>query len=335
MRRQLIPLESIAERDHLAWAFWRAAQGKRSKPEVQAFEERLDEELDRMQAEILSGTMELGCTHHFEVRDPKRRMIHAPCFRERVLHHALMAFMGPVFERSLIADTFACLPGRGSWAAVLRAQKHSCSYGWFLKMDMRAYFASIDHRVLTDQIRRRIKGHGVLELCDRIICAYNVAPGRGLPIGSLTSQHFANLYLASFDRYLLEGLKVGGVVRYMDDVVVWGRDPEKLREVLQASQRFVLESLCLEIKSTWQIQRTRRGLTLCGFRIHPGRLGLSRRRRRRYLLARKRWEAAFLSGAIDARTLQSAYAGVLAITAGARSLPWRRRELTRRPAIEA
>ncbi len=144
MKRKLIPLESIAERDHLAWAFWRAAQGKRGRPEVQAFAKNLDENLDRMQSEILSGTVGVGRMHSFEIRDPKRRVIHAPCFRERVLHHALMAYLGPVFERSLVADTFACLPGRGSWAAVLRAQQHSRSYGWFLKMDMRSYFASID-----------------------------------------------------------------------------------------------------------------------------------------------------------------------------------------------
>ncbi len=173
-----------------------------------------------------------------------------------------------------------------------------------------------------------------MELCDRVLSAYSTSAGRGLPIGALTSQHFANLYLAPFDRYLLEELEVGGLVRYMDDVVVWGETSQRLRDVLRACEEFVEEGLRLEIKPNWQIQRTFRGLTLCGFRVFSRKLALSQRRRRRYRQARVSWESAYLSGAIDARTLQEAYAGVLAITTGAQSLAWRRGELARRPAVE-
>lgn len=335
MRRTTLRLDDLAERDHLAWAFWRAAQGKRCRPDVRAFAQGLDSNLDRLQAEILDGTVEVGRMTRFWIRDPKPRLIHAPCFRERVLHHALMAYLGPVFDRYLVGDTFACRPGKGSWAAVLRAQEHGRSHNWFLKMDMRSYFASIDQEVLRAQIRRRIKGRGALELCDRIIASHESRPRKGLPIGSLTSQHFANLYLAPLDRFLLEALKVEGMVRYMDDVVAWGKTRSRLREVHQSSQEFVANELRLEIKPSAVVQQSRRGLTLCGFRIHPGRLGLSQRRRRRYRQARTRWEAAYLSGSIDATALQRGYAGALAITTGADSLAWRRRELDRRPPIEA
>ncbi len=101
MKRTAIHLDDVACRDHLAWAFWRAARGKRHRPEVQLFAARLDANLDLLQAEILTGTVEVGRFDRFEIFDPKRRTIHAPCFRERVLHHALMAFLEPVFDRYL------------------------------------------------------------------------------------------------------------------------------------------------------------------------------------------------------------------------------------------
>jgi len=104
MKRAAIHLDEVARRDHLAWAFWRAALGKRHRPEVQRFAARLDENLDLLRAEILAGTVEVGNFDRFEIYDPKRRTIHAPCFRERVLHHALMVHLDPVFDRYLVDD---------------------------------------------------------------------------------------------------------------------------------------------------------------------------------------------------------------------------------------
>jgi RNA-directed DNA polymerase len=335
MHRTTIRLDDVADRDQLVWAFWRAARGKRHRPEVQLFAQRLDEELDRLQREISTGTVAVGRTHRFEIRDPKRRTIHAPCFRERVLHHALMAQLAPVFERYLVPDSFACRPGKGSLAAIQRAQEHTRRYSWYLKMDMAAYFASIDHQVLKGLLRRRIKGRGVLALCDRIIDSHFSAPGRGLPIGALTSQHFANLYVAGLDRFLLEHPEVTGLVRYMDDVVVWGHGRGPLRRVLAATRKYVSNHLRLRIKPTWQLQRCERGLTLCGVRITPWTLRLSRRRRRRYRQARQRWEREFAAGHIDGAALQAGYASALAVTAHAEATAWRRNELARRPPTEA
>ncbi len=335
MKRTRISLEDVAAWDHLAWAFWRAASGKRHRPEVQAFADRLEENLAHLREGIVAGTLALGRFRRFEIRDPKPRTIHAPCFRERVLHHALMARVEPVIERALVDDTFACRPGRGSWAAVLRAQEHTRRWPWFLKMDIRSYFASIDHGILRQQIRRRIKGQRVLRLIDRILASYETTPGRGLPIGALTSQHFANLYLASLDRYLLEKLRVGGMARYMDDVVAWGGDREPLLRVLEEATHFAREHLDLEIKESWQLQRGRRGLTFCGIRIYPRRLAMTARRRRRYRQIRAHWERAYEAGRCDANELQAGYASALALTRGLGSRRWRRRELELRPAVDA
>jgi len=335
MRRTTIRLDEVADLEHLTWAFWRASRGKRRSPAVQWFARSLDENLARLRADILDGSVAVGRTHRFEIRDPKRRVIHAPCFPERVLHHALMAYIAPVFDRYLVPDTFACRPGKGTHAAARRAQALSRRFPWYLKIDMRSYFASIDHDVLRGLIRRRIKGRGVLALCDRILDAHHATPGRGLPIGALTSQHFASLYLAGLDRYLLEELRVGGLVRYMDDVVVWGRSRAELREVLAAAREYTAGRLHLEIKPGWQIQRTVRGVTLCGFRVGLGALRLSQRRRRRYRQARERWERAYRHGIVEELTLQKGYSSALAVTAGADAVAWRRRELARRPPVEA
>lgn len=332
-RRTFVDLEEVAAVDNLAAAFWRAARGKRDRPEVAAFAANLDAELARMREEVLDLSIEVGRLHMFEIRDPKPRTIHAPCFHERVLHHAMMALIGPVLERSLVDDTFACRAGKGPLAAVLRAQRHSRRYAWYLKFDVRAFFATIAHDVLRQVLRRRLKGRGVLTLCDRVIGSYAAQPGRGLPIGALTSQHFANVYLSGLDRYLLEDLRVR-MVRYMDDVVCWHDDKAVLRSALTAIRDFAGDRLRLEVKPDWQMQRSVRGLPFCGFRVFPRTLRLSRRRQRRYSAARRRWETAYALGLIDGRGLQTGYASAFAITAHADAVGWRREELRRRPAPE-
>lgn len=304
MRRTAIHLEDVADRRHLAWAFWRASRGKWRSPAVHTFAANLDESLARLGDEIRRGTVEVGRTRSFVIHDPKRRVIHAPCFRERVLHHALMAFVEPVIERLLVDDTFACRPGKGPLVAARRAQAHSRRWPWFLKIDVASYFTSIHHDTLLAQLRRRIKGRGVLDLIEKIVRAHQSGEGRGLPIGALTSQHFANLYLARFDRFLLEEARVDGLARYMDDSVVWATSRSRLREVLDASCRLLSDELLLELKPTWQIQRSARGLTFCGFRVWPHHLGVSQRRRSRYREARRRWEDAYSEGAIDGLELQ-------------------------------
>ncbi len=335
MKRTAIHLEEVCAWDNLAWAFWRSARGKRYRPEVQRFGANLTCELQRLQREILDGSIELGNFDRFEIVDPKRRTIHAPCFRERVLHHALMAKVEPVFERFLVDVSYACRAGKGSWAAVQRAQVDGRRWPWTLKFDVKSYFASIDHGLLKSQIRRRIKGRRVLELVERIIEVHETSPGKGLPIGALTSQHFANLYLAPLDRFLLEELRLPGMVRYMDDAVVWHGERSRLREVIDVIVDFAARELLLTIKPTWQLQRSERGLSLCGYRIYPARLGLTARRRRRYRQVRQRWEGAYAAGKIGAESLQSGYAAALAITQGTDSGPWRRCNLITRPAPEA
>lgn len=144
-RRSPVSLPDVAAWDNLAAAAWRAARGKQHRPEVRTYLANLDHNLSRLRRQILAAELPEGAMEVFEIHDPKRRTIHAPCFTHRVLHHALMHHLAPVIERSLVADTFACIPGRGTLAAIQRAQAHVRRHAWYAKIDVASYFASIDH----------------------------------------------------------------------------------------------------------------------------------------------------------------------------------------------
>ncbi|RDH84315.1 MAG: hypothetical protein DIZ78_12270 [endosymbiont of Escarpia spicata] len=331
MKRSAIGLEVVADWHNLAAAFGRAAIGAGRNPAVEQFCANLESNLERLRQQILLESVPVGEMTSFCIRDPKTRIIHAPCFRERVLHHALMAHVGPVLDRTLVDDTFACRRGKGGLAAVQRCQYHLRRFEWFVQIDIKGFFASIDQQILLALLQRKFKDPGLLRLVERIIRAYQSSPGRGLPIGALTSQHFANYYLAGLDRWLLEQMKVRGMVRYMDDLL-WCCDTKiQARQSLLAAETFIRNKLSLEIKQPPRLGRSRYGTLFCGYRILPGRLLLSRRRKRRYIERRRFWEHSFEQGRIDALGLQAGYAATLGITAHADAAAWRSEQLCRRP----
>ncbi|MBF0423841.1 MAG: hypothetical protein HQL73_12710 [Magnetococcales bacterium] len=331
MRRSAVGLEEVADWHNLATAFHRAARGKGMREEVRFFRAHLYDALARLREDILAGTVAVGQMRSFRIRDPKPRLIHAPCFRERVLHHAVMAHVGPVLDRALVDDTYACRTGKGTLAAVQRARHHLQRHPWYARIDIRSYFADIDHAILMGQLQRRFKNRGLLDLMARILDAHQTSPGKGLPIGALTSQHWANHYLGGLDRLLLEGCRVRGMVRYMDDVAWWDDRKEGVRESMARVRAYATDTLRLTVKEPVHDGRSDDGMVFCGYRILPGRLLLSRRRKRRYVLARRRWEEAFVSGRITAATLQAGFGSVLVLTAHTDATAWRREQLRRSP----
>ena len=317
-----LDLEDVARRDHLAEAAFLAARGKRHRPEVREFLDDLEGRISELRNEILNGTVRVGEGHRFEIRDPKPRAIFAPCFRERVLHHALIGQVGPVLDRALINDSYACRAGKGTLAAITRVYGHVRRFPWYAKMDVRAYFASIRHSILMERLRHRIKGNDVLSLVGRILAAHGGGSGQGLPIGALTSQCLANYYLDPLDRFLLEESATLGYVRYMDDFVFWTESRQDAIRLVREAGEFLKRNLELTAKAPVQINRCARGITVCGFRILPGSIHLGRRRKRRYLEARRRCEVAYQAGTIDAAQLQRAHDAALAITAHAETRAW-------------
>jgi RNA-directed DNA polymerase len=323
MKRAGRLMERVIERDNLRLAFWKAARGKRTKRDAALFAARLDGNLEDLARELDEETYAAGPYHQFTIYDPKQRLITAPCFRDRVVHHAIMNVCEPEFDRFLIDDTFACRRGKGRIAAVERARDFARRCDFFLKLDIRRYFDSIAHSVLRQRLARRFKDRRLLDLFGRIISGYETAPERGVPIGSLTSQHFANFYLGWLDRFVKETLRAGGYVRYMDDFVVWGEDRRELRVARDQIGEFLVHELCLELKPDPYINRCRVGMDFLGCRIYPSHTTLNRRSRIRFQRQLKRLVREHQRGNLGSPELQCRATALVAFTNAGRTASWR------------
>jgi hypothetical protein len=323
MRRASRLFEEVIEWSNLREAAAKAMRGKRHRPDARRYLQNLDSNLQHLAEAVRAGTIPVGRMHTFLIRDPKERVICAPCFEERVLHHAIMNVCEPWFERWLIDDTYACRREKGRIAALLRARDFSRRFRWCVKLDVRKYFESIPHSRLLDLLARRFKDLPLLALWRRVIQSHRGAQGRGLPIGSLTSQHFANFYLGWLDRFAKEQLRVQGYVRYMDDMAFWARDRSLLEQAVREAECFLKQELALELKPCHGIQSTRRGFDLLGCRVFPDRLTLSRRSRRRFARKLCRLEAAYRDGRLDESALQARAAALTAFTRTEGVCSWR------------
>jgi hypothetical protein len=315
--------------DNLRMAFYRARRGARRSQEALAFERNLDLELSTLQAELRQHRVLLGSFRQFVIHDPKERTIKAPSFRDRVLHHALMGVCEPHFERWLISDTFACRRGKGRLAALQRATSLAKRYPWFLKLDVRRYFDSISHDCLADALERKFKDRNLLRLFQQIIRAHESMPGRGLPIGSLVSQHLANFYLGPLDRRVKEDLSIPGFVRYMDDFVLWDEKGGSLKGAWSDIEGFLETHLRLALKPGTHMNRTLHGMDFCGFRIFPGWRTLNRRSRKRLRMRLGELDRLWISGAEPESALQARAQSILAFAREGNSWQSRRRALSR------
>jgi RNA-directed DNA polymerase len=323
MKRTGPLFERVIDRENLRLAFARALRGKRSRPKAREYGHHLDRNLEQMAAQLRVGTFPVGRFRQFVIHDPKERIITAPCFAERVLHHALMNVCEPLFERWLIADTYACRAGKGRIAALQRAQRFARHFPFFLKLDIRKYFDSVPHEPLLERLARRLEDRRLLDLLERIVRSFRGSVGRGLPIGSLTSQHLANFYLGWFDRFAKEVLRVKGYVRYMDDMALWAGTKATLKEALSAGEACLREELRLELKPTPYLNRTEHGLDYLGCRIFKHHTTLNRRSRQRFRRQLARLEQDFVAERIGAHELQQRATALVAFTRTPGLSAWR------------
>ena len=212
--------------------------------------------------------------------------------------------------------------GKGREAAVLRAHHFTRDAAWCLKLDVRKYFDSISHQQLLHLLERRFKDEKLLQLLTKIITAYRSEIGVGVPIGSLTSQHFANFYLGWFDRFVKETLQVRGYVRYMDDMVLWHSRREALVEIHDQCQEFARVRLGLQFKPS-AVQRTGMGVTFLGCRIWPTHAELNRRSKRRWRRRIRVLERAERLGLINQADLQNRLTALTAFSRAAEVKSWR------------
>lgn len=328
--------DRIADRENLREAVVRALRGKRDRADSRAFVDRWETHLSELRTQLLDDSLSIGEFRQFLIFDPKERVITAPCFRERVLHHAIMNVCEPVFERWLIDDTYACRKGRGRIAAVLRARQFAHRHEWYLKMDIRKYFDSVPHSEMLSRLERVFKDARLLRLFTRIVTAFRGGVGRGLPIGSLTSQHLANFYLGWFDRHVKEQLRLPGYVRYMDDMLVWSNSRSQLRDVREEATVFLAGQLGLELKLTPFLNRSRLGVDFLGCRVFPWGVKLNRRSRVRFRRKLQGLEKLYGVGQIGETELQQRVASLVAFTQAAGTASWRfRRRLLEDNAVSS
>ncbi|MBQ7211308.1 MAG: hypothetical protein IJS19_01350 [Muribaculaceae bacterium] len=280
MKRIPCLFDEICSYDNLLAAFYNAAKGKRGKKEVIRFSSRLEENIAQLRKSLLSGIPPVGNYHYFEIFDPKRRMICAAAFEERIIHHAIINVCQPVFDRNLIANTFATRKGKGVYQAIDKAMTLMRRCRFVAKLDFKKYYDSIDHLVLKRKLARIFKDHKLLLLLERIIDSYSVTEGKGLPIGNLTSQYFANHYLSDIDHAATEKLHAKGYVRYMDDILLFG-DSQPIVKELVKNIDMMANSTALTLKSPI-IGKTENGINYLGYRLFPHHFVLAGRSKRRY-----------------------------------------------------
>lgn len=275
MKRENNLIAKIADPDNLRLAFWKARKGKEGKMEVAEFRKNLDGNLLLLRNEFLSGSVKVGNYHYFTIYDPKERQICAAAFRERVLQHALMNVCHTNFEKYQIFDSYASRLGKGTYAAIERASAFQKKYKWFLKLDIRKYFDSIDHKVLKNLLVNRFKDKLLLSVFNQIIDSYKTYDGKGLPIGNLTSQYFANHYLSLSDHFIKEKLQAVAYVRYMDDMVIWSDDKNSLLKIGKSFQSFIDTELLLTTKP-FCLNTCNKGLPFLGYVLLPHKILLNK-----------------------------------------------------------
>ncbi len=286
----------ITHWENLLLAYRKASKGKRGHASAACFEHRLEDNLWRLRTELLDHSYRPGPYVSFYIHDPKRRLISAAPFHDRVVHHALCNLIEPLFERSFVFDSYANRIGKGTHRALDRAQHFARRYRYVLQVDMRQFFPSIDHAILRALLARKIHDPDVLWLIDRILESgaeihrddYDMIyfPGddlfavnrpRGLPIGNLTSQFWANVYLNPLDHFIKRTLRCRGYVRYVDDLLLFAKDKPTLWE-WQEVLRERAAALRITIHRGAHPRPVAEGIPFLGFTVFPERRHLKRRK---------------------------------------------------------
>lgn len=278
----------IVDYENLRLAWLKAHKGKTAKKSVQNFSHNVNKNLQIIHDRMIVSPPVLSDYVQFKIFDPKERMISVVPFSDRVIHHAIMNVLEPVFERQFVFHTYACRKGKGTHAAARYAFKCANSSAYFLKLDVKKYFDSIDHSVLKQLLCRIIKDVRCLELLFCVIDSYKVPFGgelasereKGLPIGNLTSQFFANFYLSLLDHFVLEKLKPKAYVRYMDDIVIFDDSLLSLKQILKDLKVFCSEKLLLSLKMP-VFGKCRDGVPFLGWKLSSKGIRILKKTQRR------------------------------------------------------
>ncbi len=285
--------EEIISLENLLGAWEEFVVGKRGREDAQAFAFNLMENLIALHRRLANGSYRHDAYVAFAISDPKPRQIHKATVADRVLHRAIYRQLYPAFDRTFIADSFSCRVGKGTHAALDRFRRFAGQVSrnhrrtaWVLKCDVRKFFASIDHEVLMRIVDGRIADKRVVRLIETIVRSFHVRPGKGLPLGNLTSQLLANVYMDALDQYVKCRLNVEYYVRYADDFVLLFHDRDYLVVALDCIRDFLSRELRLDLHpDKIEIRTFASGVDFLGWVHFPGYRVLRAATRRRMFRA--------------------------------------------------
>lgn len=259
--------------ENLLIASRKAQRGKRREPDVYAFNAQLEKNLLRLQERLKDRTWTPGVYRDFYVYEPKKRLVSAAPYEDRVVHHALCRVLEEIWEPMFLYDSYACRVGKGTHAAADRYTEFSRKAKYVLKCDISRYFEHVDHGILLGDIGRYVKDDGILWLVKAILSSNNTrpaaTPGCGIPIGNLTSQFFANVYLNRFDHWVKEELRHRFYIRYVDDFVILADEKAALHEAFAAVEQKLAEIGLAVHPRKRAVFPVTEGCDFMGYRIWP------------------------------------------------------------------
>lgn len=318
--------------------------GKRFRNDVQEFERKIEDKIFTLHEELSKNKYRHSHYTAFYITDPKIRHIHKANIRDRIVHHAIFRILYPIFDHGFIFDSFSCRFEKGTHKAIerlgmfIRKLSHNHTKACFvLKCDIKKFFDSVDHQILLGLIRRKITDPGTIWLLKEIINSFvkteshqlnlfadidlrkqterDMAFGRGIPIGNLTSQLFANIYMNEFDQFVKHKLKIKSYVRYTDDFVIVSDDRNYLENLLPVVQSFLKEKLKLQLHpNKVYIRKINRGIDFLGYVILPHYRRLRTKTKRRIFTKLRRRVTEYKAGLIGEESLKqslNSFLGVL------------------------
>ncbi|MEX1130521.1 MAG: reverse transcriptase/maturase family protein [Candidatus Woykebacteria bacterium] len=314
--------KEITSLDNLFQAWDEFKKDKRKKKDVGNFERHLEDNIFDLHKELVNKTYKHSAYTGFYVLDPKVRHIHKALVRDRIVHHALFKILNPIFEPTFISDSFSCRENYGTHKGFEKLVKYSRKVSknykspcWVLKCDIRKFFDSVDHKILLGFLEAKIKDPDLIHLFREIVGSYEVEVGKGLPIGNLTSQLFANVYLNPLDQFVKHKLKVKYYVRYTDDFVLLSQDENYLLEIIEHLKNFLNSELKLSLHpNKVSLRKLSQGIDFLGYVSLPYHQVLRTRTKKRIFRKIKEKALLYKASSISSETLDQSiqsYLGVL------------------------
>lgn len=263
MKRYTNLYQQICSRENLHAAYKLACKGKPEHKGIREFNSNYDANIDSLHFALVNKTYTTGAYTNFPVFDKKERIVSRLPFIDRIVHHAVLLIVEPLLTSVYTTDTYSCIKGRGTHKAsyaLRKALRNKTATTYYLQLDIKKFYPSVDHSILKALLRRKFKDQDLLWLFDNII---DSAPG--LPIGNYTSQHFGNFYLCFLDHYIKQELKAKYLFRYLDDYVLLADNKKDLHVMLAAIRTYLKDNLKLTVKGNYKIRPVSEGIDFVGY----------------------------------------------------------------------